>query len=77
MTNELEKQFFTYYPEITDSILLELIFILTTLLDTTVYEDVFITIAKNREELKKDILQECMLYKQHIKQQVRTLFEEV
>ena len=93
MTNELEKQFFdtfwikekeleypdnfTYYPEITYSILLELIFILTTLLDTTVYEDVFITIAKNREELKKDILQECMLYKQHIKQQVRTLFEEV
>lgn len=93
MTNELEKQFFdtfgikekeleypdnfTYYPEITDSILLELIFILTTLLDTTVYEDVFITIAKNREELKKDIFQECMLYKQHIKQQVRTLFEEV
>ena len=93
MTNELEKQFFdtfgikekeleypdnfTYYPEITDSILLELIFILTTLLDTTVYEDVFITIAKNREELKKDIFQECMLYKQHIKQQVRTLFEEM
>ena len=93
MTNELEKQFFdtfgikekeleypdnfTYYPEITDSILLELIFILTTLLDTTVYEDAFITIAKNREELKKDIFQECMLYKQHIKQQVRTLFEEV
>ena len=65
------------YPQITDSILLELIFILTTLLDTTVYEDVFITIAKNREELKKDIFQECMLYKQHIKQQVRTLFEEV
>lgn len=64
------------YPQITDSILLELIFILTTLLDTTVYEDVFITVAKNREELKKDILQECMLYKQHIKHQVRTLFEE-
>ena len=65
------------YPQITDSILLELIFILTTLLDTTVYEDAFITIAKNREELEKDIFQECMLYKQHIKQQVRTLFEEV
>ena len=64
------------YPQITDHILLELIFILTTLLDTTVYEDVFITIAKNREELKKDIFQECMLYKQHIKHQVRTLFEE-
>ena len=64
------------YPQITDSILLELIFILTTLLDTTVYEDVFITVAKNREELKKDIFQECMLYKQHIKQQVRRLFEE-
>lgn len=64
------------YPQITDRILLELIFILTTLLDTTVYEDVFITIAKNREELKKDIFQECMLYKQHIKQQVRRLFEE-
>ena len=64
------------YPQITDRILLELIFILTTLLDTTVYEDVFITVAKNREELKKDIFQECMLYKQHIKQQVRRLFEE-
>ena len=64
------------YPQITDHILLELIFILTMLLDTTIYEDVFITVAKNREELKKDILQECMLYKQHIKHQVRTLFEE-
>ena len=63
------------YPQITDRILLELLFILTTLLGTTVYEDVFITVAKNREELKKDIFQECMLYKQHIKQQVRTLFE--
>ena len=93
MTNELEKQFFdtfgieereleypdnfTYYPEITDRILLELLFILTTLLDTTVYEDVFITVAKNREELKKDIFKECMLYKQHIKQQIHTLFDEV
>ena len=66
----------TVYPQITDSILLELIFILTTLLDTTVYEDVFITVAKNREELKKDIFQECMLYKQHIKHKVRTLFKE-
>ena len=65
------------YPQITDSILLELIFILTTLLDTTVYEDVFITVAKNREELKKDIFKECMLYKQHIKQQIHTLFDEV
>lgn len=41
------------YPQISDHILLELIFILTTLLDTTIYEDVFITVAKNREELKK------------------------
>ena len=64
------------YPQITDRILLELIFILTTLLDTIIYEDVFITVAKNREELKKDIFQECMLYKQHINHQVRTLFEE-
>lgn len=71
-----KNNFSKIYPTITDSILLELIFILTTLLDTTVYEDVFITIAKNREELKKDIFQECMLYKQHIKQQVRRLFEE-
>ena len=59
------------YPAISDSILLELLFILTTLLDTTVYEDVFITVAKNREELKKDIFKECILYKQHIKQQIR------
>lgn len=65
-----------HYPRITDNILLELIFILTTLLDTTIYEDVFITIAKNREELKKDIFKECILYKQHIKQQVRALFDE-
>ena len=64
------------YPQITSDILLELIFILTTLLDTTVYEDVFVTIAKNREELKKDIFQEGMLYKQHIKHKVRRLFEE-
>ena len=64
------------YPQITDHILLELIFILTTLLDTTIYEDVFITVAKNREELKKDIFKECILYKQHIKQQVCTLFNE-
>ena len=74
--DKYKNNFSKTYPQITDHILLELIFILTTLLDTTVYEDVFITIAKNREELKKDIFQECMLYKQHIKHQVRTLFEE-
>jgi hypothetical protein len=71
----VEKPFYEY-PQITDRILLELIFILTTLLDTTIYEDVFITVAKNREELKRDIFQECMLYKQHIKQQVQSLFKE-
>lgn len=65
-----------YYPQITDRILLELIFILTTLLDTTVYEDVFVTVAKNREELKKDIFEECITYKEHIKNQVQALFKE-
>lgn len=67
---------FEDYPQITDRILLELIFIITTLLDTTVFEDVFVTVAKNREELKKDIFEECITYKEHIKHQVQALFKE-
>ena len=98
MTNELEKQFFqcfgieekeleypdnfTYYPEITDSILLELICILNksrlvsavNLRDFN-YEDLKNTILrKNITILKNEFLNNEI--KNEFKQQVRKLFEE-
>ena len=85
MTNELEKQFFdtfgikekeleypdnfTYYPEITDRILLELIIILGTI--CTVFD-------KNVDDLKENVLKNIIELsgRYHIYNQVRTLFEE-
>ena len=97
MTNELEKTFFytfgikekeleypdnfTYYPEITDRILLELICIHNQ------YSHPFSIYGEKKEFLKNDIL-ECMInilnyFYEHemdeyskLKHQVRTLFEE-
>lgn len=82
MTNEIEKQFFdtfgikkkeleypdnfTYYPEITDHILLELICIIGSIYICT----------QDKETLKEHILVQCMNYSRDIKHQVRTLFEE-
>ena len=92
MTNELEKTFFdtfgiekkeleypdnfTYYPEITDRILLELICIATASEITVEFKRI-----KNVEHLKEVVLNYCIrrygycLHKDNFKQRVRTLFE--
>ena len=89
MTNELEKQFFdtfgieekeleypdnfTYYPEITDSILLELICIATRFYGELVLEQ-----CLDVKDLKEQVLNIFIRtsYKDNFKHQVRTLFEE-
>ena len=87
MTNEVEKQFFdtfgveereldypdnfTYYPEITDNILLELICIAhTSLVITFVSRDV--------KSLKEEVLMVLCNWvnNRNIKQQVQALFED-
>ena len=89
MTNKTEKQFFdtfgieereldypdnfTYYPEITDRILLELICILTKF-----YGELVIERSLDVKDLKEQVLNifirtSC---KDNFKHQVRTLFEE-
>ena len=55
------------YPQITDRILLELICIL----DAYCYSS-----GKNIQYLKESVLEWCIKYKEDIKHQVRTLFEE-
>ena len=90
MTSELEKQFFqcfgiepkeleypdnfTYYPEITDRILLELICILSES-PISIGFDVLMLGASDVDKLKGYILLACMGFSKDIKQQVRTLFE--
>ena len=87
MTNELEKQFFdtfgieereleypdnfTYYPEITDRILLELICIAHT-------SPVITFVSRDVKSLKEEVLMVLCNWvnNRNIKQQVRTLFEE-
>ena len=90
MTSELEKKFFdtfgikkkeleypdnfTYYPEITDRILLELICILSES-PISISFDTLMLGASDVEKLKGYILLACMGFAKDIKQQVRTLFE--
>lgn len=62
------------YPQITDSILLELICILATYLKNI--ECCHLVIADNIETLKRHTLNDCMDYVKDIKHQVRTLFGE-
>ena len=87
MTNEVEKQFFdtfgieereldypdnfTYYPEITDHILLELICIAHT-------SPVITFVSRDVKSLKEEVLMVlCNWVKnRNIKQQVQALFEE-
>lgn len=89
MTNKTEKQFFdtfgieereldypdnfTYYPEITDRILLELICILTKF-----YGELVIERSLDVKDLKEQVLNIFIRtsYKDNFKHQVRTLFEE-
>lgn len=91
MTNKTEKQFFstfgieereldypdnfTYYPEITDSILLELICICNSTYING-YTNYFMATGKTKEGLKEEILKKCIALSKDIKHQVRTLFEE-
>ena len=88
MTNELEKQFFdTFgiefnlsenayftgaigYPQITDRHYLELI---SELSGVTKPHFVF---ERGVEELKHDILKQCMFYNKELKHQVQALFKE-
>ena len=90
MTSELEKKFFdtfgikkkeleypdnfTYYPEITDRILLELICILSES-PISIGFDVLMLGASDVDKLKGYILLARMGFSKDIKQQVRTLFE--
>lgn len=62
------------YPEITDRILLELICILAKFeqLMTCCY----MTVAEDVEQLKIDILEDCIEYSEHIKHHVQALFKE-
>ena len=87
MTNKTEKQFFdtfgideveldypdnfTYYPEITDSILLELICIAHT-------SPVITFVSRDVKSLKEEVLMVLCNWvnNKNIKQQVRALFEE-
>ena len=58
------------YPQITDSILLELICMLSKTLT-------YVMLAYNIDELKQYVLSSCIRYSESIdKHQVRTLFEE-
>ena len=91
MTNKTEKQFFdtfgieereldypdnfTYYPEITDRILLELICILSES-PISISFDTLMLGASDVEKLKGYILLGCMGFAKCIKHQVYTLFEE-
>ena len=91
MTSELEKKFFdtfgikkkeleypdnfTYYPEITDRILLELICILSKS-PISISLDALMLGASDVEKLKGYILLACMGFAKDIKHQVRTLFKE-
>lgn len=87
MTNEVEKQFFntfeieereleypdnfTYYPEITDHILLELICIAHT-------SPVITFVSRDVKSLKEEVLMVLCNWvnNRNIKQQVQALFEE-
>ena len=87
MTNEVEKQFFdtfgieerkldypdnfTYYPEITDRILLELICIAHT-------SPVITFVSRDVKSLKEEVLMVLCNWvnSRNIKQQVQALFEE-
>lgn len=87
MTNEVEKQFFdifgieereldypdnfTYYPEITDRILLELICIAHT-------SPVITFVSRDVKSLKEEVLMVLCNWvnNRNIKQQVQALFEE-
>ena len=90
MTSRLEEKFFnafgihereleypdnfTYYPEITDRVLLELICILTKFYGELVLEQ-----CTDVKDLKEQVLNIFIRtsYKDNFKHQVRTLFEEV
>lgn len=63
------------YPEITDSILLELICVLASNQIRILFESMF-SVINEVELLKKSILLTCIANKDTIKHQVRTLFEE-
>ena len=83
MTNELEKQFFdtfgikereleypdnfTYYPEITDRILLELICIANKYYIDLEGTDI--------ETMKNSLLENFMFFKRDVKEDIHTLFK--
>lgn len=68
---------FTYYTEITDRILLELICILNKHYSEH-YQIASMIVGKNIEEVKKSILNDCIEQSKHkdFKHQVQALFKE-
>jgi hypothetical protein len=85
MTTELEKQFFAcfgikkpieeeQYPEITDRKYFMLVLLLNKLY-TENYQCASMFTSLTLEDLKREILFECLKNKKHLKQQVKALFE--
>lgn len=62
------------YPQITDRILLELICINAKSQD--MYQDYYRIRSRNYDNLKFEILGDCMCEREDIKQQVQSLFKE-
>ena len=62
------------YPQITDRILLELICINAKSQD--MYQDYYKIRSRNYNNLKIEILSDCMCEREDIKQQVQALFKE-
>lgn len=71
------KNFKSYevYPEITDRVLLELICIYNSTY-TNGYANYSLLNERNVEKLKEQILKNCLIVRDDIKKQVRSLFKE-
>lgn len=88
MTTELEKQFFdTFninpyfdpylgytYPQITDEHYLELICVLSVYMNEI--DNIQLITAENMDSLKEDILKDCIVCKDQIKNKVEIVFKD-
>ena len=79
------EELFKYYPQITDRILLELICIINQM-DLYFYDELYYFTAFNYKDLKEEVISKCKrladknalseVTGEHIKHQVRILFDE-